>query len=911
MKITKRKTSWLLFGIIVIACLSVLIFTQMKDDIITASADTNRIDDIYYSKEVPAEFAYTPLNDNECSVRITNDNEATEALIHSTAEIDGKEYTVTEVELNGFMSSPKLKNVSLPYTIKKIRNSAFADCPELENVYMSDIVDEIGNYAFMECPKLKAIIIPESVKTIGKMIFRDNDTSVHVIASSVGENWSATWNSNNANQDVEFDSKYEQKMNLTELYSVLTRSDEAEAYSVSKIQPYYFYKENNNIYVPAVNPEDGLPIVRIEMNAFKDQSCDSLFVEYSDRTLIIEDYAFRGINADKIVINRNIEYEDEYTEEIFTKSTMKSVILPKTITKLTDAMFYNCARLEDLNFINPIAGTREIQEEELNKLPLTNGIIKLPATSNFDTIGAKAFFGTTSIKELHIYGNVKNVGANILDNWDENQAVFIHNDGPIPEYDKETETGWNPKWNSDFTNIGFFHKVDYDAKGGTVEPDKDEILVGSDIELPIPNHDDGHRFEGWYKDGEPYTDTTFNEETSIVLEAKWSIKINLVDQSEQVIDTIYVCLNDPMPMAKKPTTAEIGYKFEGYYSKPNGQGTKYYDEYMSSVHDWDIDEETTLYANYELIYYNVTYIEYDERDRIVRQYTVTLNCYDPIGGMPTWSYQKGYIFDGWYLDGAPIESQATTLSDVTLIGIWRGVKVAPQPSTVKPILAGEYLIIELTQQFNTYFELNILASTKYVYIYSDYPDINYNMYITFEARTDDVELHLDNVSFTAPTLGSTPTNGITIESAVMLNLYTYGTVNISGAVGGSSTSGVGSSGGRGIRAHYLTIWEASSKGGLHIYGGKGGDGIATSNSVRAGNGGNGAEAIYAIHIIIKTYHVYLTGGNGGNGGRGSSLVTSGNGGKGSSAYMGNLMIDESQFWVYTKDGTDGLNGYFA
>ena len=53
---------------------------------------------------------------------------------------------------------------------------------------------------------------------------------------------------------------------------------------------------------------------------------------------------------------------------------------------------------------------------------------------------------------------------------------------------------------------------------------------------------------------------------------------------------------EELPYATAPTRS--GYKFNGYYSKTNGLGTKYYDENMDSVRSWYGSSNETLYAHW-------------------------------------------------------------------------------------------------------------------------------------------------------------------------------------------------------------------------------------------------------------------------------------------------------------------------
>lgn len=922
MKVTKSKVITLILGLVLLIGLSITGLLNISTTNIIASADT--IDATYddfiiteYSENVAATYDFVRLNENECSVRISNKSEATKAIIPSLARIDGKIYNVTEVAANGFMSCPKLVKVSLPSTIKKIGSMAFANCSELQRISLAN-VEEIANSAFYRCSKLEKLVLPKSVETIGTNILRGNSTEVKVRAESDGINWASAWNSNNSKQEVEYNSKYIEPLELEPVYytaegasystligygmaSGQPRTDNFYVITEDNRDEYTDTDEYNNIFIPA--QYNGIDILYIDEFAFGGAVAEQIIIEYSEKPIELSSNSFTGTECYSIVFNRGIEYTDE-VNNIFTSSSVQFIVLPNTIESIADSMFNSCFNLTNIYFIKPkyIASRAEMLSIVANNYnEAEEGFVYLPDTSNFDTIGSNAFEESISITQLHIYGNVKNVAQSIVYGWDENiQTVFLHNEAPLPEYDYDTKTGWHPDWNKGFENIehdNYF--ILLDAKGGSLSSDYVPVKENCEIVLPTPYYE-GHHFEGWYKGDELYTETIFNDDKDVYLTAKWSVIIELVNQDGEVIETLYAFCGASMPIPEEDPT-EIGYKFHGYYSEPNGKGTKYYNADLSSVYDyWEIDEGTTLYAYNELILYNITYIVFNQNDEQLSYGTVQQSYFDPIG-LPM-TYKRGYKFDGWYSGDKKIGLQEHTTASLVLTGTWRGIKATASTTTTKPILIGEYIVIELTQQFSTYCEINIPASTKYVYIYSNY-NIDYKMYITFEKRTDDFELCLDNVSFTAPTLGYVPTNAIA-GPEVMLNLYTYGTVNIRGSEGTE-----GNVGGRGISAACLTIWEAS-KGGLHIYGGKGGNGTANTNSVSAGAGGNGGEAIYAADIIIKTHYVYLTGGNGGNGGRGSSLVTSGNGGIGGKAYFGNL-INELQFTVIIKNGTNGLNGYFT
>lgn len=139
----KKNTLALIFGIILILCISVVGVLICRNTDLSASADTNtdsgenvnvpQFDVIdYQGNKVYATYQFVKLNETDCSVRITNKALATTANIPSEGIIDGKKYVVTEIASNGFMSSTKLKVVKLSHSIKKICNMAFANCSQLQ-----------------------------------------------------------------------------------------------------------------------------------------------------------------------------------------------------------------------------------------------------------------------------------------------------------------------------------------------------------------------------------------------------------------------------------------------------------------------------------------------------------------------------------------------------------------------------------------------------------------------------------------------------------------------------------------------------------------------------------------------------------------------------------------------------------
>ncbi|MBN2878570.1 MAG: InlB B-repeat-containing protein, partial [Clostridia bacterium] len=144
---------------------------------------------------------------------------------------------------------------------------------------------------------------------------------------------------------------------------------------------------------------------------------------------------------------------------------------------------------------------------------------------------------------------------------------------------------------------------DNDGDASTLPPtDSNNYNVGSSVTLAAAPPRDGYTFDGWndgsstYAAGASYTmpadDVTFT--------AEWTLTEYTVTLDKQSgtggADSVGVAYNNPMPEAMPPT--RDGFEFDGYYSEPNGAGTKYYNYDMSSANNWDKYEGGTIYANW-------------------------------------------------------------------------------------------------------------------------------------------------------------------------------------------------------------------------------------------------------------------------------------------------------------------------
>lgn len=572
---SKIKNTTLICGLVLIVCLVLGVFlTTTPINMAYAAVDeltTGNYDNEFVvtdtADEVLAEFQYSVINDTECSVRITNKTTATKAIIPNTAEIDGKEYTITEVAANGFMSATKLVRVKLPVNIKKIGNMAFANCTALKRVNMANVV-EIGNNAFNKCTQLERLIIPESVNIIGSTILRNCNAKVYVRAAIDGENWAVNWNTGNSNTDIDYSSTYVEPLELETVYSKIARSATPDllGYTVAGGQPRsdtFYVIEENNIFIP--NLYNGEYILSIDSRAFEGLSCEKFIIEYSSQDLFVDSNTFEFFECNELIINRNITFYNSQTGEtsdnIFTGSMIQKIALPDTITEIPLAMFAGCEYLTNIFFITPQFIDKRQDELKIidnivEKLPENEkeGIVHLTQSETLQTIGESAFMGTVSIREIHIYDNVKNFEASIFADWTEGQKIFIHNENI--NMSEANGYNWHPQWYLDvpIDNINYdakYYTITFHYDNGTNETVVKDVKFGEKIgEMPVPTAQYKVHYAWADENSETWTaDDIYNIERNLDLYACYAAYHFLVIyDANKPIDA-----NDPVVGTMQPT----------------------------------------------------------------------------------------------------------------------------------------------------------------------------------------------------------------------------------------------------------------------------------------------------------------------------------------------------------------------
>ena len=210
-------------------------------------------------------------------------------------------------------------------------------------------------------------------------------------------------------------------------------------------------------------------------------------------------------------------------------------------------------------------------------------------------------------------------------------------------------------------------RVTFDSLGGT---NHEELILskGDEIVLPTPEKEGYFFIEWYYLEGE--TEIIFTEDTqiskNITLYARWQILTYRIDFNSNGGTWVSVVINDFFVVPEEPDIPEkLGYVFEGWYL----------DENLTVLFDFSSipDEDLTLYAKWEPIYYQINYILNggENNPNNLATYTIesgTINLEEPS--------RSGYSFLGWHEDedfslGAIASFSSNSLTDVNLYAQWQ------------------------------------------------------------------------------------------------------------------------------------------------------------------------------------------------------------------------------------------------
>jgi len=696
----------------------------------------------------PSAFTFTPISGTlNCTVKLTNKS-LERIVVPRTAEIAGVEYTVTEVALNGFSSTPGLKAVTLPTTIKKIGNTAFQNCADLELIYFPEVM-EIGMNAFSLCPSLTDIIFPITVQTVGATILRNNNTTVHARAASKPAGWVSNWNGSNANSTVDFASEFMFDLQTEDrVIPTLARSIVIERFLVAG-QPFSERLNDPNAIVITSD------IDNIEDGAFLECKFSTFEVEAASKPINVESYAFQYCIGDSVIFNREITFNCPSNGQscyVFVGCIIPTIVLPNTIETIVEGMFYGCydygthTGLRNIGFLDLATDLVEFGGD---------GIIVFPAS--VQEIKDYAFADTLSIDSLHIPADVA-VGDAIISNWISTQYIHV----PFATM-LDTPLDWGDWYGYSNATIVYGVIIEYTVEYNSNIPiGASGVIVGSTANSShIYNSSavltangyslTGWRFNGWntvangsgtnYVDGETIINLSSIDSDIVTLYAQWIPNAYTVaynankpsGASAQVLGAMDTTSHtyDTVSALRVNAFQLEGWAFAGWNTVSNGGGTIYSDTANVSVLTSAHNGTVTLYAQWTANTYTVVYHNNRPNDAsgaVSGTMNNSTHTYDTPSALRSNAYAlDGWAFAGWntvadgsgvaYLNNANVSTlNSTNNGSTTLFAQWAKNSYTVSYDANRPANASNAVQGTMTDTTHTYDVASPLRSNTFALI---------------------------------------------------------------------------------------------------------------------------------------------------------------------------------------------------
>jgi len=354
-----------------------------------------------------SDFKFTLVNHMHYSVALSN-KAVTEAIVPS--EYNG--FPVKEIATSGFANCSQLEEVRLPQSVKTVGVNAFASDAKLKTVIMTG-VETVGISAFSYCGVLETITFPDTLTTVGSNVFRNSSPTVYtnlaISNTPVWTNWYASFTGT-------------VKDGYNDLIAEYYVNDEGvQGYSVTSGQ---FLASSTLYIVDLYNGDHGiLPIINVGQFAFADigTNIEALaFYSSHNYNVNIECFAFAHSDVSNVFFGDNVVFDDiGFT---FWFSSVKTVVLPSTLTAIPQFMFEYCDSLESISYIG--AAT------------LDNCL-----SPSIVSIGDNAFGFCIALTDLHISENVAEVGSTAFWSWGFSKTQTLYID--IIEYELSWTDGWD------------------------------------------------------------------------------------------------------------------------------------------------------------------------------------------------------------------------------------------------------------------------------------------------------------------------------------------------------------------------------------------------------------------------------------------------------------------------------------
>ena len=338
------------------------------------------------TQEADTTFKFTILSDSTVSVRcgVSPDNLKGDVVIPSTVKIDGKVYTVTEIEERAFESCDNMKNITIPPSVTTIGAAAFKACFGLKGVEISNGVTRIEDRVFESCPLLTSVKIPSSVTSIGNFAFSScwdligvklssNVKSIGDMAFHGCKDLDLVINNTEWNVTVGRDAFQGCKSVTWEIPDKESTGLQFEVSDTTAVVIKGDYSKLDSVFIPSKVKIDGsvYTVTGIANNAFSN---------YKNLTYV---------NVSKGVASMGIA-TFSYCENL------ESVVLGEGIKKISNSLFNGCASLSDINI------PASVTEIDGSAFEGCASLASIDIPANVTNIVEYAFFGCKNLASINV-----------------------------------------------------------------------------------------------------------------------------------------------------------------------------------------------------------------------------------------------------------------------------------------------------------------------------------------------------------------------------------------------------------------------------------------------------------------------------------------------------------------------------
>lgn len=388
-----------------------------------------KIENLYYDlRNGQATVTYSPSNYN-------NYSGLTEVTIPEFVDYENERYVVTKIGDDAFLGARDLKHISLPNSLKTIGEWAFASS-NIISLWIPNSVETIGKDFIYGCGNLVTVIIGSGVKSLGinsnssynkypqKTIWLGNKPPQYA------EYWHSEYNyvsseaydhvfrqgtylpntlikyENLASYFVKngifyvpvdisertcdiIDCTYEPNCTSIEIGSNIMYNN--ISLKIKSIQPFSFYE---NCFIESIDFSGG----NFDIKEYSFYNCTNLKnINIPSTVQNIENYAFYGCTSNESLILKN---NGEIGSYAFYNNSNAKILDVSNAGNILDYAFSKNSSLNELYINNEGYIASNAFEESA-----TDGNGKLIIGPKTTSIGNKAFYGCSSIKDAHIKNN--------------------------------------------------------------------------------------------------------------------------------------------------------------------------------------------------------------------------------------------------------------------------------------------------------------------------------------------------------------------------------------------------------------------------------------------------------------------------------------------------------------------------